>query len=256
MRIYIDAVNDQRTVKKSLYSMRAQQCMSIPEPLEDWAGVSVDGTVQYGRASLDDGLRHVSFTLQHWRLCRDNRHLQQMTTPRETHLNEPVPQVYLWHGRRTAPGGNPRCFQRRTRMYRHRWSSRFQWSGSSCQPHLQRHLEPVKHYNTETDWLAVTTEVTSGLLPLWGLLLTVQEMTGDGVPRAWQDKARLWPLFKVTSPGSSLKAGLMLMDRRLSCLADPAALVATHVNTPASAGCGREPEAIQRLLVRLRAEKQ
>lgn len=82
MRIYIDAVNDQRTVKKSLYSMRAQQCMCVPEPLEDWAGVSMDGTVQYGRASLDDGLRHVSFTLQHWRLCRDNRHLHDRNTLR------------------------------------------------------------------------------------------------------------------------------------------------------------------------------
>lgn len=78
--IYIDAVNDQRTVKKSLYSMRAQQCMSVLEPLEDWAGVSVDGTVQHGRASLDDSLRHVSFALQDWRLCRDNRHFDDQKT--------------------------------------------------------------------------------------------------------------------------------------------------------------------------------
>lgn len=104
------------------------------------------------------------------------------------------------------------------------------------------------HSGTWNQWNVLTpkqtfkTEVTSGLLPLWGLLLTVQEMTGDGVPWAWQDKARLWPLFKVTSPGSSLKAGLMLTARRLSCLADPAALVATQVNAPASAGCVKEPE--------------
>lgn len=47
-------------------------------------------------------------------------------------------------------------------------------------------------------------------------------------------------MFRVTSPGSSLKAGLMLMDRRRSCLAEPAAFVATHVNTPASPGCVRK----------------
>lgn len=78
--IYIDAVNDQRTIQKSLYSMRAQQSVSIPEPLEHWAGVSVDGTVQYGRASLDNNLRHVSFSLQHWRFCRDNHSLSDQKT--------------------------------------------------------------------------------------------------------------------------------------------------------------------------------
>lgn len=63
-------------------------------------------------------------------------------------------------------------------------------------------------------------------------------------------------MFKVTSAGSSLKAGLMLMDRRLSCLADPAALVATQVNSPASAGCGKKPEPIQRLLPQPGAEEE
>lgn len=72
--IYIDAVNEQRTVEKSLYSMRAQKSTPVPQPLEDWAGVSVDGTVQNGGASLDDSLRHVSFSLQHRRLCRDKHH--------------------------------------------------------------------------------------------------------------------------------------------------------------------------------------
>lgn len=62
-------------------------------------------------------------------------------------------------------------------------------------------------------------------------------MTGGGVPWAWQDRARLCPLFRVTSVGISLKAGLMLMDSRMSCLTEPAALVATQVNTPASPGC-------------------
>lgn len=76
--IYIDAVNEQRTVEKSLYSMRAQQSTSVPQPLEDWAGVSVDGTVQDGSASLDDGLRHVSFSLQHRRLCRETSIIARM----------------------------------------------------------------------------------------------------------------------------------------------------------------------------------
>lgn len=48
----------------------------------------------------------------------------------------------------------------------------------------------------------------------------------------------------------------MLMDRRLSCLADPAALVATQVKSPASAGCVKKPELIQRILVRLGAEER
>lgn len=39
----------------------------------------------------------------------------------------------------------------------------------------------------------------------------------------------------------------MLTDRRLSCLVDPAALVATQVNTPASAGCEEGPEPIQKV---------
>lgn len=48
----------------------------------------------------------------------------------------------------------------------------------------------------------------------------------------------------------------MLMDRRLSCLADPAALVATQVKSPASAGCVKKPELIQRVLAHLRAEER
>lgn len=55
--------------------MGAQQRTSIPEPLQDWAGVSLDGTVQNGRAASDDSLRRVSFALQHRRLCRDNPRL-------------------------------------------------------------------------------------------------------------------------------------------------------------------------------------
>lgn len=64
--------------------MRAQQRTSVPQPLEDWAGVSVDGTVQYGGASLDDSLRHVSFSLQHRRLCRDKHHPRDENTWRST----------------------------------------------------------------------------------------------------------------------------------------------------------------------------
>lgn len=45
------------------------------------------------------------------------------------------------------------------------------------------------------------------------------------------------------------------MERRLSCLADPAALVATQVKSPASAGWVKKTELIQRILVRLRAEE-
>lgn len=234
--------------------MGAQQCMSIPEPLEDWAGVSMDGTVQDGRASLDDSLRHVSFPLQHWRLCRDNHHFNDQNT------------------RKNAPEQACSTGLPLTRMNESAWMEPTLFSAMHTYVpawllvtfSMIRELLPasstVAPGSSETlqcwDWLAVTTEVTSGLLPVWGLLLTVQEMTGDGVPWAWQDKASLWPLFKVTSPGSSLKAGLMLMDRRLSCLADPAALVATQVNTPASAGCVKEPEPIQRLPVRFRADKQ
>lgn len=54
-----------------LHSDGAEQWFVIPEPVEDRAGVSVDGTVEHSRAPLDGRLRHVGFTLQHRRLWRD-----------------------------------------------------------------------------------------------------------------------------------------------------------------------------------------
>lgn len=68
--IYSDAVNDQGSVEECLHPERAVHGFSIPEPAEDGAGVSFDWTVEDSRATLDYCLRHVSFTLQHWRLCR------------------------------------------------------------------------------------------------------------------------------------------------------------------------------------------
>ena len=76
-------------------------------------------------------------------------------------------------------------------------------------------------------------------VPVSGLLLAVQVMLGVGVPWAWQDRVRLCPLFRVLSPGISLKAGRMLTDSWMSCRAEPAALVATQVNTPASTDCNK-----------------
>lgn len=73
--IYRNAVNDQGAVVQRLHSEGADQWFSIPEPAEDWAGISVDRAVEHGGAALGDCLRHVGLTLQHWRLCRHTQHM-------------------------------------------------------------------------------------------------------------------------------------------------------------------------------------
>lgn len=70
---------------KRLHSEGAEQCFSIPEPAEDGAGVSMDWAVEHSRATLDDGLRHVSFTLQHRRLWRHSTYLQDQDIHRKLH---------------------------------------------------------------------------------------------------------------------------------------------------------------------------
>ncbi len=76
--IYSDAVNDQGSVVKCLHSEGAEQWFSIPKPAEDRAGVSMDWTVEHSRATLDDCLRHVGFTLQHRRLWRHTAHIYKV----------------------------------------------------------------------------------------------------------------------------------------------------------------------------------
>lgn len=49
--------------------------VSISEPAEDRAGVSVDWAVKHSIATLDDCLRRVGFTLQHWRLWRHTAYI-------------------------------------------------------------------------------------------------------------------------------------------------------------------------------------
>lgn len=78
MYTYSDAVNDQGAIVKCWHSEGAEQSLSIPEPANDRAGVSVDWAVEHGRAALDDGLRHVGFTLQHRRLCGQGIYISAM----------------------------------------------------------------------------------------------------------------------------------------------------------------------------------
>lgn len=60
-----------------LHPEGAQQRFPVPQPAQGGAGVSVDGTVQHGGASEGNSLGGVSFSLQHWRLCR---HIQSDVT--------------------------------------------------------------------------------------------------------------------------------------------------------------------------------
>lgn len=79
MYTYSDAVNDQGAIVKRLHSEGADQSLSVPEPANDRAGVSVDWAVEHGRAALDGSLRHAGFTLQHWRLCRQGICIMKMS---------------------------------------------------------------------------------------------------------------------------------------------------------------------------------
>lgn len=85
MYTYSDAVNDQGAIVKCLHSEGAEQSISIPEPANDRAGVSVDWAVKHGGAALDGSLRHVGFTLQHWRLCREGIYICNEDVCRKLH---------------------------------------------------------------------------------------------------------------------------------------------------------------------------
>lgn len=86
MYTYSDAVNDQGAIVKCLHLEGAEQSLSIPEPANDRAGVSVDWTVEHGRAALNDSLKHVGFTLQHWRLCREGIYICNMKMSVENYI--------------------------------------------------------------------------------------------------------------------------------------------------------------------------
>lgn len=53
---------------EGLHAKKAVQGVPVSEPVQNRAGVPVDRTVKHCRATLDDCLRCVGFTLQHWRL--------------------------------------------------------------------------------------------------------------------------------------------------------------------------------------------
>lgn len=142
--IYSDAVNDQGPVVKRLHSEGAEQWFSIPEPAEEGAGVSMDRTVENSRAPLGDCLRHVGFTLQHWRLWRHTAHIYEIIKVAWMALTELWQTAHLWYGRMRALGWSPRCSLLCTRRSQHHSSSRSRWPRSSCRPHLQWNLNIFK----------------------------------------------------------------------------------------------------------------
>lgn len=69
---------------KRLHAEGADQSPPVTEPADDRTGVPVDWTVQQGGAALDDGLRHVGFPLQNWRLCANTHiHVKTLKTSAE-----------------------------------------------------------------------------------------------------------------------------------------------------------------------------